>query len=113
MPKLKVYAFSQHIGNLCVTHGTKVHKLGAKLGIDPARAVAQDGFKAYSCTLYCRHMRILVNFMNRDGWSVHCMAPDCQTLISQWVTVRTEETLLRLLKASGATPPRCKRSSAT
>ena len=32
MPKLKVYAFSQHIGNLCVTHGTKVHKLGAKLG---------------------------------------------------------------------------------
>jgi hypothetical protein len=30
-------------------------------------------------------------------------APDCQTLISQWVTVRTEATLLRLLKASGAT----------
>jgi hypothetical protein len=51
MPKLKVYAFSQHIGNLCVTHDTKVHKLGAKLGIDPARAVAQDGFEAYSCTL--------------------------------------------------------------
>jgi hypothetical protein len=48
-------------------------------------------------------MRILVNFMNRDGWSVHCMAPDCRTLISQWVTVRTEETLLRLLKASSAT----------
>jgi hypothetical protein len=32
------------------------------------------------------------------------VAPDCQTLVSQWVTVRTEETLLRLLKASGATP---------
>jgi hypothetical protein len=46
MPKLKVYAFSQHIGNLCVTHDTKVHKLGAKLGIDPAELVAQDGFKA-------------------------------------------------------------------
>jgi hypothetical protein len=31
-----VYAFSQHIGTLCVTHDTNVHKLGAKLGIDPA-----------------------------------------------------------------------------
>jgi hypothetical protein len=49
-------------------------------------------------------VRILVNFMNRDGWSVHCLAPDCQTPISGWVTVRTDETLLRLLKASGATP---------
>ena len=44
-------------------------------------------------------MRILVNFVNRDGWSVHCLAPDCKTLISQCVMVRTEETLLRLLKA--------------
>jgi hypothetical protein len=48
-------------------------------------------------------MAILVNFMHRDGWSVHCLAADCQTLVSQWVTARTEETLLRLLKASGAT----------
>jgi hypothetical protein len=59
-------------------------------------------------------MRILVNFMHRDGWSVHCLAPDCKTLVSQWVTVCTEETLLRLLKASGATPrPKWMRSSAT
>jgi hypothetical protein len=49
-------------------------------------------------------MRILVNFMRNDGWSVHCLAADCRTLISQWVTVRTDETLLRLLKASGANP---------
>jgi hypothetical protein len=48
-------------------------------------------------------VRILVNFMNRDGWSLHCLAPDCQTLVSRWVTVRTEATLLRLLKAGGAT----------
>jgi transcriptional regulator with XRE-family HTH domain len=33
---LPVYAFSQHICTLCVTHDTNVHKLGAKLGIDPA-----------------------------------------------------------------------------
>jgi hypothetical protein len=32
----KVYAFSQHIGNLCVTHDTNAHKLKANLGIDPA-----------------------------------------------------------------------------
>jgi hypothetical protein len=49
-------------------------------------------------------MRTLVNFQNRDGWSVHCLAADCQTPVSGWVTVRTQETLLRLLKASGATP---------
>ena len=48
-------------------------------------------------------MRTLVNFQNRGGWSIHCLAPDCKTLVSQWVTVRTEETLLRLLKACGAT----------
>jgi hypothetical protein len=50
-------------------------------------------------------MRTLVNFQTRGGWSVHCLAPDCQTPVSQWVTVRTEATLLRLLKASGATAP--------
>jgi hypothetical protein len=35
MPEPKVYAFSQHIGALCVTRDTNLHKLGAKLGIDP------------------------------------------------------------------------------
>jgi hypothetical protein len=33
---LAVYAFSQHIGTLCVTHDTNVNKLATKLGIDPA-----------------------------------------------------------------------------
>jgi hypothetical protein len=36
MPEPKVYEFSKHIGALCVTRDTNVHKLGAKLGIDPA-----------------------------------------------------------------------------
>jgi hypothetical protein len=35
MPDPKVYEFSKHIGALCVTRGKDVHKLGAKLGIDP------------------------------------------------------------------------------
>jgi hypothetical protein len=58
-------------------------------------------------------MRILVNFMRRDGWSDHCLAPDCKTPISQWVTIQTEETLLRLLKAAAPPRPRWKRSSVT
>jgi hypothetical protein len=37
-----VYQFSVHIGTLCGTRDTNVHKLGAKLGIDPARDVAHD-----------------------------------------------------------------------
>jgi transcriptional regulator with XRE-family HTH domain len=35
MPEPKVYEFSKHIGALCVTRDTNVHKLGARLGIDP------------------------------------------------------------------------------
>jgi hypothetical protein len=49
-------------------------------------------------------MRIRVNFMFRDTWSVHCVAADGKTPISQWLTIRKDETLLRLLVASGATP---------
>jgi hypothetical protein len=48
-------------------------------------------------------MHILVNFDHRDHWSVHCLAADCKTLVRPWFTVRTDITLLRLLKASGAT----------
>jgi hypothetical protein len=42
--------------------------------------------------------------MHRDDWFIHCLAADARTLISGRVMVRTEETLLPLLKASGATP---------
>ena len=49
-------------------------------------------------------MRILINFRHRSGWSIHCLAPDCKTLVSPWLTVQEDETLLRVLAASGATP---------
>jgi hypothetical protein len=49
-------------------------------------------------------MLILVNFMRRDGWSVHCLAADCRTVISPWVTIGSDEALLHQLQASGATP---------
>jgi hypothetical protein len=50
-------------------------------------------------------MRTLVNFIRRDGWFIHCLAADCRTLISRRVMVCSDQTLLRLFKASGATPP--------
>jgi hypothetical protein len=48
-------------------------------------------------------MQILVNFMRRDGWSVHCIGADHRTRISPWISIAKESTLLRLLRASGAT----------
>ena len=39
-----------------------------------------------------------------DGWAVHCLASDCQTLVSQWSPSAPRKTLLRLLKASGGSP---------
>ena len=36
----KVYEFSKHIGALCVKRDTNVHKLGAKLGIDPTELLS-------------------------------------------------------------------------
>jgi transcriptional regulator with XRE-family HTH domain len=34
-PAMPPYTFSTHVGALCVTRDTNVHKLGEKLGIDP------------------------------------------------------------------------------
>jgi hypothetical protein len=49
-------------------------------------------------------MRVLVNFLHRSGWSIHCLEEDCATPIGQPVTVATDEMLIRLMKASGAGP---------
>jgi hypothetical protein len=48
-------------------------------------------------------VRILVNYMHRDGWSVHTLAKDARTPIGPWIDVAGESTLLRLLRACGAT----------
>jgi hypothetical protein len=47
-------------------------------------------------------MRILVNFMLRDVWHVHCMDEDGRTPISPLCTVRDRDTLVRLLRYVGA-----------
>jgi hypothetical protein len=49
-------------------------------------------------------LRILVNFQHREVWWIHCLAEDARTLISEWVMVRTDATLLHLFRACGATP---------
>jgi hypothetical protein len=41
--------------------------------------------------------------MKEHGYAEHWLIP-MRILISGWVTVRTDATLLRLLKASGANP---------
>jgi hypothetical protein len=48
-------------------------------------------------------VRILVNFMQRNGWSVHCLAEDAKTVLSPWTDVASESTMLRLFRACGAT----------
>lgn len=47
-------------------------------------------------------MRVIVNFMYRNGWFVHCLADDARTPISPYITVATLETLIRLLRYVGA-----------
>lgn len=63
------------------------------------RTLALGGFRSR----YTSPVRILVNFMHRDGWSVHCLAKDGKTVISPFMEVASESTLLRLLKFCGAT----------
>ena len=46
-------------------------------------------------------MRILVNFQDTNGWTVHCLAEDCQTRISPILDVASLETLRRLLRRAG------------
>jgi hypothetical protein len=45
---------------------------------------------------------MLINFMRRGTWSIHCLADDAKTPVSGWVTVRDDSTLLRLFRACGA-----------
>jgi hypothetical protein len=46
-------------------------------------------------------MRLLVNFQDTNGWTVHCLAEDCQTRISPALDVASLETLRRLLRRAG------------
>ena len=48
-------------------------------------------------------MRIVVNFMLRDVWFVHCDADDARTPISPILRVRDQNILIRVLRYVGAT----------
>jgi hypothetical protein len=47
-------------------------------------------------------VKIWLNFMHRGDWFVHCLAEDARTVISPHVRIKTDATLLKLLRAAGA-----------
>jgi hypothetical protein len=42
-------------------------------------------------------MRALLNFQNRDGWSFHLLAEDCQTVLTKWRPIEPEDALLGMI----------------
>jgi hypothetical protein len=42
-------------------------------------------------------MRALLNFQNRDGWSFHLLAEDCQTVPTKWRPIELEDALLGMI----------------
>jgi len=49
-------------------------------------------------------VRILVNFMLRDVWHVHCLTENANTPIGPFRTVRDQNTLIRLRRYLGVSP---------
>jgi hypothetical protein len=51
----------------------------------------------------CRKLLVLwwmlVNFMHREGSSVHCLSADAKTLLSPRLEMTKESTMLRFLRA--------------
>ena len=47
-------------------------------------------------------MKVLVNCLHWDGWSVHCIAEDCKTVLSPFVDVESLAVLRKLLRCAGA-----------
>jgi len=49
-------------------------------------------------------VRIIINFQSRLGvWAVHCLLEGARTPISAFVTMKSYDTLMRLLRYVGAT----------
>ena len=54
-------------------------------------------------------MRVIVNFMLRDGmWLVHCIADDAKTVISPMQRIAEQDTLIHLLRYVGANAMVCR-----
>ena len=48
-------------------------------------------------------MRALLNYMYREGWTMHIMGEDCKTVLLGYRKVRDQEALLRIVaKLHGA-----------
>ena len=50
-----------------------------------------------------------LNFMHRDGWSLHIIAADCKTVLLTFRCVRDEMTLLRIVAKLGGDVGKAKR----
>jgi hypothetical protein len=49
-------------------------------------------------------VRVIVNFQSRLGiWAVNCLLEDARTPISAFITMKSYDTLVRLLRYVGAT----------
>ena len=48
-------------------------------------------------------MRVMVNFVLRDVWVVHCFAEDARTTISPILRIANQDLLIRALRYVGAT----------
>jgi hypothetical protein len=54
---------------------------------------------AHNRASYPSYMRVLINFMHREGWSVHCLTEDAWTCIGRYINMREQATLIMLLSA--------------
>jgi len=48
-------------------------------------------------------VRIIVNFISRDGISIHCIAEDAKIVVSGWTNLPDHATLEKALRYVGAT----------
>ena len=55
-------------------------------------------------------MRALMNFQERDGWSCHIIAEDCQTVLVGYRNVASQEELLRIVAKLGGSVEDASRS---
>jgi hypothetical protein len=47
-------------------------------------------------------VRILVDSTHRDGWSIHLLAENANTVLTKWTVVASQDMMLRLFRACGA-----------
>jgi hypothetical protein len=65
----KPYQLSSFIGTLCVTHDTNVHKLRARLGVDPAELLRMFNGRAPASKALVAALARELDLRLCDSWS--------------------------------------------